>query len=200
MVERNETMADGAGMALVVIDVQNAVVAHAWDRDGVVSRIASLVERARVEGCPVVFVQHEEDEDDMRRGSEGWQLVPQLVPAEGEPVVAKQYPDSFVETELATTLERFGAGHLVIVGAQTDACIRSTFHRAMIEGYDVTLVSDCHTTDDRAFQGVAVSGEQIVAHMNLSAQFTAYPGRVPTVTTHDAVMLGTGREQLAEVE
>jgi nicotinamidase-related amidase len=199
MAERNETMADGTGTALVVIDVQNAVVANAWDRDGVVSRIASLVDRARTEGCPVVFVQHEEDEDDMRRGSDGWQLVPELVPAEGEPVVAKTYPDSFVETELAATLERLGAGHLVLAGAQTDACIRSTFHRAMIEGYDVTLVSDCHTTDDRAFQGVAISGEQIVTHMNLYAHFTSYPGRVPTVTTHDAVTLGTGREQMAEV-
>lgn len=192
-------MAHGTGTALVVIDVQNAVVADAWDRDGVVGRIATLVDRARAEGCPVVFVQHEEDEDDMRRGSEGWRLVPELVPAEGEPVVAKSYPDSFADTELPVTLERLGAGHLVLAGAQTDACVRTTFHRALAEGYDVTLVADCHTTDDRAFNGVAISGEQIVAHMNLYAQFTVYPDRVPIVASHDAVVLGARSQALTEV-
>ena len=192
-------MAQGTGTALVVIDVQNAVVSGAWDRDGVVGRIVALVDRARAEGCTVVFVQHEEpDEEEMRRGAEGWRLVPDLVPADGEPVIAKRYPDAFAETELATTLEHLGAGHLVLAGAETDACVRATFHRALVEGYDVTLAADCHTTSDRAFNGVTIGAEQIVAHMNLYAQFTVYPRRVPVVASHDAVNLSTRSRVLQE--
>ena len=182
------TQGHGDRTALVVIDVQNAVVANAWDRDGVVGRIATLIGRVREEGAPVIFVQHDEPgSGDMDKGSEGWRFVDALGVREDDIVVAKQYPDSFVETTLAATLADLGAGRLVLAGAQTDACIRSTFHRALAEGYDVTLVSDCHTTDDRAFQGVTITGEQIVTHTNLYALFSTYPGQVSGTATHDEV-------------
>jgi nicotinamidase-related amidase len=169
----------GETTTLVVIDVQNAVVADGWDRDGVLARLEALIGKARASNIPVVYVQHEtgEDEPDMVAGSDGWRIHERVAPRDGEPVVAKRYPDAFVETALADTLAGLGAGHLVIAGAQTDACIRSTVHRAMGLGYDVTLVSDCHTTDDRAWEGVKITGEQIVAHLNQAIHFTEYPGQ-----------------------
>ena len=177
----------GERTALVVIDVQNAVMADAWDADGVIGRIGGLIDQARAAEVPVLFVQHDEPGSDMERGSEGWRYVDAIAPRPDDVVIAKQYPDSFIETTFAQTLADLGIGHLVLAGAQTDACIRSTFHRSLAEGYDVTLVADCHTTSDRALQGMTIPAEQIVAHTNLYAQFTAYPGQAVTVASHDEV-------------
>lgn len=167
----------GEGAALLVIDVQNAVVENAWDRDGVLDRLAALIERARADDTPVVYVQHEEDHPDMAAGSDGWRIHERVAPRDGEPIVAKRYGDAFVETTLLDTLAGLNAGHLVITGAQTDACVRATTHRAMGLGYDVTLVSDCHTTDDRSWDGATLTGEQIVKHFNMAIMFAEYPGQ-----------------------
>ena len=183
------TVREGNKAALVVVDVQNDVVARAWQRDRVVSRIASLADRARAEGVPVIYVQHHDS--DMEQGSDGWQIVDEIAPRDGEVVIAKQYPDAFEETDLEQTLANLGISHLVITGAQTDACIRSTTHRALAEGYDMTLVEDCHTTDDRGFDGVDISAEQLVVHTNLCMWSVTYPGRVSGISPHDAVSFTT---------
>lgn len=110
--------------ALLVIDVQEDVVAGAHLRDTVVANVGSLVEKARREQVPVVWVQH--SDQDLERGSAGWQIVPELKPAEAEPLVEKNYGDSFEETSLERVLADLEVGRLRVVGAQTDACIRST--------------------------------------------------------------------------
>lgn len=176
---------DGNAAALVVIDVQKAVMEKAWQRDAVISRIATLIDRARREDVPVIFVQHEDEE--LIPGSDAWAFVDAFSPKDGEAVIAKQYPDSFEETDLAATLNSLGVSHLVIAGAQTDACIRATTHRALAEGYDMTLVEDCHTTDDRMFDDVDVTAQQLVYHMNLCMWVLGYPGRVSGIASHDAV-------------
>ncbi|MFN8077062.1 MAG: cysteine hydrolase family protein [Kineosporiaceae bacterium] len=161
--------------ALLVIDVQNGVVASAARRDEVVATIAGLVQRARGEGVPVVWVQH--SADDLPQGSPEWQYVPELVPAEGEPVVHKRYGDSFEATDLEERLAERAVGHLVVSGAQTDACIRSTLHGGLVRGYDVTLVTDAHTTEDLSRWG-APAPEQVIAHTNLYWSFQEAPGRI----------------------
>lgn len=179
------TVREGSEAALVVIDVQNAVMENAWQRDAVISRIATLIDRARSEDVPVIFVKHEDEE--MTPGSDGWAVVDGFTPQPGEAVIAKRYPDSFEETELAATLGTLGVSHLVIAGAQTDACIRVTTHRALAEGYDMTLVEDCHTTDDRMFDDVDVTAQQLVFHTNLCMGMLDYPGRTSGIAPHDAV-------------
>lgn len=174
--------------ALVVIDVQNDVVANAWNRDGVIGNIVSLIDRARAAEMPVIFVQHVDEE--LVQDTDGWRFVDELVPEEGEPVITKHYPDAFVETELPRMLADLDISHLVVAGAQSMACIRATTNRAMAEGYDLTLVGDAHTTDDVDFGGVALSAEQIVGYTNLCVQFTAYPGQEIRVVAHDAVAFG----------
>jgi len=150
--------------AVVVIDVQRDVVANAFRRDEVVANIASLVERARKEGAPVIWVQHSDDE--LVKGSEGWAYVYELRMADDEPVVHKQFGDSFEGTNLDELLQERGVERLVVCGAQTDACIRSTLHGAIARGYNATLVSDAHTTDECTWATPPLTAEQVIAHTN----------------------------------
>jgi nicotinamidase-related amidase len=160
--------------ALLVVDVQNGVVESAHERDTVVANIGGLVEKARREGVPVVWVQHSDEE--LAKDSDTWRTVPELTPDAAEPLVHKSYGDSFEDTTLETVLADLAVGRLVVVGAQTDACIRSTLHGAFARGYDATLVSDAHTTDDRTSWG-APPPEQVIAHTNLYWSYQTAPGR-----------------------
>jgi nicotinamidase-related amidase len=180
------TLNDRPNSALLVIDVQNGVVAGAPRRDEVIANINSLVERARGEQVPVIWVQH--SDDGLQEGSEEWQYVPELVRDEAEPVVHKHYGDSFEATELESLLAERGVGRLVVTGAQTDACIRSTLHGAFVRGYDVTLVGDAHTTEDLSAYG-APPPEQVIAHTNLYWNEQSAPGRKASTVTTDEVPL-----------
>jgi nicotinamidase-related amidase len=160
--------------ALMVIDVQNGVVAEAHERDRVVANIGTLVEKARREQVPVVWVQHSDEQ--LAHGSEAWRIVPELAPGEREPLVHKCFGDSFEETTLESVLADLGVGRLVVVGAQTDACVRSTLHGALVRGYDATLVSDAHSTEDQTAWG-APPPDQVIAHTNLYWAYQRAPGR-----------------------
>jgi nicotinamidase-related amidase len=168
------TLENRPNTALLVVDVQNSVVDGAYQRDEVVANIGDLVGTARREGVPVVWVQHSDEE--LVKGSEEWQIVPELVPGDAEPVVAKSYGDSFEDTDLETVLSGLGVGRLVVAGAETDACIRSTIHGAFVRGYDTTLVSDAHTAGDKTAWG-APPVDQVIAHTNLYWAYQAAPGR-----------------------
>lgn len=174
------TLTDRPNTALIVIDVQNGVVGGAHQRDEVVARIGTLVDQARAEHVPVVWVQHADEH--MPRGSDDWQYVPELTRAEGEPLVHKRFGDSFEDTDLEKVLAQAGVGRLVVAGAETDACIRSTIHGAFTRGYDVTLVGDAHTTGDKSSWG-APAPEIVIAHTNLYWQDQDAPGRTAGVTS-----------------
>jgi len=169
------TLTDRPNTALLVIDMQNGVVTGSIRRDEVVANINSLVARARAEGVPVVWVQHS-DEDELIEGSEAWEYVPELVRDDKEPLVHKRYGDSFEATELESVLAERGVGRLVVAGAQTDACIRSTLHGAITRGYDAVLVADAHTTEDLSSYG-APPPELVIAHTNLYWKYQTAPGR-----------------------
>jgi nicotinamidase-related amidase len=187
------TLENRPNTALLVVDVQNGVVDRAHRRDAVVANIGSLVERARRELVPVVWVQH--SDDDLARGSDGWRIVPELTPGDAEPLVEKSYGDSFEDTTLETVLARLGVGRLVVVGAQTDACIRSTLHGAFVRGYDATLVGDAHTTEDHTAWG-APPPDQVIAHTNLYWRYQAAPGRTAgTIETAEVDFRGAASRQ-----
>ncbi len=118
--------------ALLVVDVQTGVVEGNHERDAVVANVGSLVDKARREKVPVVWVQH--SDEGLEKGSDGWHIVPELTPGDAEPLVEKNYGDSFEDTNLEDVLSGLGVGRLVVVGAQTDACIRSTLHGAARRG------------------------------------------------------------------
>lgn len=177
------TLGNRPKTALLVIDVQNGVVAGAHRRDAVVANVGNLVEKARRERVPVVWVQHSDEA--LAKGSDGWRIVPELAPGVAEPVVEKNYGDAFEDTPLEAVLSGLGVGRLVVTGAQTDACIRSTLHGAFARGYDATLVGDAHTTEDMTAWG-APPPDQVIAHTNLYWSYQAAPGRTAgTVATED---------------
>ena len=177
------TLENRPNTALLVIDVQNGVVAGTHERDAVVANVGSLVDKARRAAVPVVWVQH--SDDGLARGTDEWRIVPELAPDSAEPLVEKSYADSFEETTLESVLESRGVGRLFVAGAQTDECIRSTLHGAVVRGYDATLVSDAHTTEDQTEWG-APPPDKVIAHTNLYWDNHQAPGRTAgTVETKD---------------
>jgi hypothetical protein len=95
---------------------------------------SNLVHAGTGTASPVVWVEHSDDE--IIRGSDGWRIVPELAPGAAEPLVEKDYGDSFEATTLETVLSQLAVGRLVVVGAETGACVRSTLHGAFVRGYD----------------------------------------------------------------
>ena len=165
--------------ALLVIDVQKGVVANAHQRDEVIGNISTLVDKARAEDIPIIWVQHSSD-DELPQGSEQWQYVDELERAESEPLVHKRYGDSFEDTGLESELAARGVGRLVVTGAQTDACIRSTLHGAFTRGYDTVLIGDAHTTEDLSEWG-APPPDKVISHTNLYWSWQSAPGRTAGV-------------------
>jgi nicotinamidase-related amidase len=192
------TLENRPNTALLVVDTQNGVLEGAHERDAIVANVGRLVEKARRERVPVVWVQHSDER--LARGSDGWQIVPELTPGDTEALVEKSYDDSFDDSTLETVLSRLGVGRLVVVGAETDACIRSTLHGAIVRGYDATLVSDAHTTEDHTAWG-APAPDQVIAHTNLYWTYQTAPGRTAgTVETKDIDFGGTSRPVARGVE
>jgi nicotinamidase-related amidase len=175
--------------ALLVVDAQVGVLGGTHDRDAVVANVASLVGKAREAGAPVVWVQHSDAQ--LARGSDEWRLAPELARDDAEPLVEKHYGDSFEETDLESVLSGLGVGRLVVAGAQTDECIRSTLHGAIVRGYDATLVSDAHTTEDLSEWGAPPPG-QVVAHTNLYWSNHRAPGRTAGTVQTKEVDFGAG--------
>ncbi|GAB4079301.1 isochorismatase family protein [Modestobacter muralis] len=182
------TLTDRPNTALLVVDVQQGVVTGAHQRDPVVANIGALVDRARDAGVPVVWVAHSDEE--LPQDSDDWQYVPELARQESEPLVHKHYGDAFEGTDLEAVLDAAGVGRLVVAGAESDACIRSTIHGGFTRGYDVTLVGDAHTAGDKSAWG-APPVEQVIAHTNLYWRFQAAPGRsAGVVETKDVTFTG----------
>ncbi|WP_189949270.1 cysteine hydrolase family protein [Streptomyces alanosinicus] len=169
------TLPQRPNSALLVIDVQNGVVApDAPHREAVIANINTLVGRARTADVPVVWIQHQDEE--LTAGTESWEFVPDLKRLDTEPLIAKSYRDSFDDTDLESVLAERGVGRLVVTGAQSDFCVRSTLHGALARGYDATLVADAHTTVDLTAYG-APAPEQVITSTNLYWSSQHAPGR-----------------------
>jgi nicotinamidase-related amidase len=174
------TLDDRPNSALVVVDMQNAVVEAAHHRQAVVANIVSLVARARAHGAPVIWVQHSDDH--VLEGSAGWEFITELPRLTSDPVVAKHYGDSFEDSTLESHLAQLRVGRVVVAGAQTDACVRATLHGAFVRGYDTVLVSDAHTTEDLTSYGLP-SPDKVIVHTNTYWTWQAGPGRTASVVS-----------------
>lgn len=151
---------------VLVIDVQKKLfeaIPKPFEADEVVQRINQVTNRARTAGIPIVFVQSAHP-GFLERGSEGWELHSGLVVADSDLKISKTRANAFLETELQETLTRLGAGNLVVCGYSTEFCIDSTVRYASALGYTIRLVSDAHTTHDKAH----LSAERIREHHNIT--------------------------------
>jgi nicotinamidase-related amidase len=184
------TVRDGNKGVLVVVDVQVGVMSEAWDAPRVIRNVAQAVERARAQGIPVIWVQHSDEE--LVHGSPAWQWVPELAPAEGEPVLHKHFNSSFEQTALDDQLAGLGATHIVLAGAATNWCIRATAYGALDRGYDLTLVKDAHTTGTIAFEdGTTIEAADIVRELNIAMTWVSYPGRKNGTATSEELDFAT---------
>ncbi|GAA2558405.1 nicotinamidase-related amidase [Neomicrococcus aestuarii] len=181
------TLENRENTALLVIDVQKGVMASSVHSDEVVGRIQQLVEWSREQSNPVIWVQHSSEELPLE--STVWEIVDELSPQAGEAIVHKTHGDSFEATNLEDVLTKAGISHLVVAGAQSDACIRSTIHGAFTRGYDVSLVSDAHTTEDLSEWG-APEPDKVISHTNLYWSFQTAPGRTADVVTTEKLIAG----------
>ncbi len=96
--------------ALLVIDVQRGLFSgrcRPFDADAVVDRINSLTARARAQGAPVIFIQHEHPGSPLEFGADNWQLEEHLVFTERDTLVRKSTPDSFLRTNLGELLAQW---------------------------------------------------------------------------------------------
>ena len=184
------TVREGNKTVLLVVDVQVGVMAEAWDAPRVVGNVARTVERARGQGVPVVWVQHS-DARELPLESPAWQWVPELSPAQGEALIHKRFNSSFEQTTLDTELARLGASHIALAGASTNWCIRATAYGALERGYDLTLVSDAHTTGTMELDnGRRIEAASVVAELNLAMTWLDYPGRKNCTASAEAVDFG----------
>ncbi len=176
------TIREGKKAALVVVDMQVGVMAHAWDSQRVIDNASRTVDRARAQGIPLIWVQHENE--DMPPGSAEWQWVPELEPAANETRVYKKFNSSFENTDLEDHLAKIGASHIALAGAMTNWCIRATAYGALDRGYDLTLVKDAHTTADIDLgNGSKIDASSIVTDLNVAMRWLEYPGRVNGTAT-----------------
>jgi hypothetical protein len=173
--------------ALLILDVQTSTMRLVHERDTVLANIGKLVTRARQQQVPVVWVQHSDTR--LKRGSDDWRIVPELTPDESEPHVDKQWANSFEDTALESVLAELKVGRVIVAGAQTDMCVRATIHGALGRGYDTTLISDAHTTQDNSEYG-APPPDKVIAHTNLYWAYEGAPGRKAGTATTEEVDFG----------
>ncbi len=170
------TAREGNKAVLLIVDVQVGVLSDAWQADRIIRNIAHAVERARSQAVPVIWVQH--SDANLVHGSPQWQWAPALVPAAGETLIHKHYNSSFEQTELDAELARLGATHIALAGCATNWCIRATAYAALERGYDLTLISDAHTTETMSSgSGVTIDAECVINDLNAVMSWLRYPGR-----------------------
>jgi hypothetical protein len=184
--------------ALLVIDMQEAVLAKCTDVAGVISRINELAARARQAGAAVIFIQNEDVGDpDMTAGAAGWELDAALSRSDNDIVLTKTYRDAFAETDLPAILAHAGAQRLILTGAHTDFCVLTTALSAVFRGFDITLVSDAHTARAHTLPTGDISPETIIAFINSRLSTLVYPGRIIKVMPAGEVAIASAGPSLA---
>jgi nicotinamidase-related amidase len=158
-------------LALVIIDMQEALVAGAYREREVLEGIRAVAHRTRTARAPVIYVQHNHATvKPLMKGEPGWQIHHHITPKAGDIIIEKTASDAFYRTELESTLRELGASTILLTGMQTEYCVDTTARAALSHGFDVVLLSDCHTTGDSY-----LSAEQVVAHHNALLANLAHP-------------------------
>lgn len=156
--------------ALLVIDVQNEMFQvndPVFEGDRLLHNLKQLIAIARSGGIPVFYIQH--NDESLKAGSEPWKINPEIAPAMSDTIIQKTRPDSFYNTTLEEELKRKGIEHVILAGMQSELCVDTTCRRASSLGYDVTLVSDAHST----WNNSVLTAQQIIDHVNATLKWFA---------------------------
>ncbi|WP_422745734.1 cysteine hydrolase family protein [Mycobacterium sp. WMMD1722] len=175
---------------LVLIDCQNTYTQGVLELEGVgaaLEEAATLLDRARSAGIPVIHIQHSDGPDSLYDidGDTG-AIVPAVAPRDGEPVVVKQFPNSFVQTDLDERLRAVGASNLVLAGFMTHMCVNSTARGAFNLGYAPTVVASATATralpglgSDETVSAAAMQAASLAAMADLFAVVVPGAGDIP---------------------
>lgn len=165
----------GKRQVLVIVDMQKGVVATAHERDQVIASIQVVAQAARDRHVPLIWVQHSDEE--LKLHSPEWEIVPELRVEKGDYRIDKHHNSCFANTELEKILEETKATQIVLAGAATNWCIRATAYGALDRGYDLTLVSDGHTTESIELDGGRrIEAKDIITELNVVMSYVSYPG------------------------
>lgn len=163
---------------IIVVDLQTGmfdgrVGPPLWDADGLVTRVRSIFDWARGTGRRIAFIrQNSPPGDQLAPGAQGWPIWPALGQAKDEPTFDKTVENSFSVPDLGRWVAEHGADEVIVIGAATNHCVKSTVAGAMEHGLKVTVVSDAHSTGGRT------SAPGIIAEHN--AAFAAAGANVVT--------------------
>ncbi|MHC3474571.1 isochorismatase family protein [Streptomyces sp. 7R007] len=179
--------------ALLVIDMQTALLSDAHDVAACLHTVADLAERARCAGVPVVYLRQRLPDGP----ADLTDVHPAVAPRPGDAVLDKDSADSFLDTGLGDLLDARDVCRVIVTGFATEYCVDSTGRGALSRGYDLVLVSDGHTTPERP-PGAAPSAAQVIAHHNTTFSVIQYAGRSITVTPAAHVRFDDRAEQRAD--
>lgn len=152
--------------ALLVIDMQKGsftTKALRFDTDGVVDRINQLTSLFRKHGLPVFCIQHDgRNFGEFEKGSIEWEVLDSLNVEPTDILIDKYANDVFYKSVLQTKLVELNVNHLIITGCATDFCVESTIQSALSKDYNITVVSDGHTTGNRPH----LKAQDVIEHYN----------------------------------
>lgn len=150
--------------ALLIIDMQKGLfISPRYDAEGVIQRINYFSSAFHKAHLPVIYIQHDGSESgEMIKGSTDWELLTELRLDETDIVIDKTVNDAFYQSCLEETLRQLNVSELLITGAATEFCVESTVQSSIVKDFNVTIVSDAHTTADREH----LLAKDIITHHN----------------------------------
>lgn len=174
--------------AILVVDIQNEYFADGkfplFGIEDAAANAATVIAAARDRGDMIVHIRHEMPSSDapiFAPGTDGVQIHPAVLPADGEPVVVKNFPNSFRDTGLKEMLEAKRIEDVVVIGAMSHMCVDATVRAANDFGYRTTTIHDACATRDLEFDGTTVPAAQV--HAALMAALAFYYGEVIDTAT-----------------
>jgi len=161
------------GSALVMIDCQNTYRSGVMALHGVEEALMEarkLLARARSAGTGIFHIAHDAGPGTpYDRSAEIGRIADVVAPREGEPVITKSKPNSFVGTDLDERLRAAGVTELILAGFMTHMCVNSTARGAFNLGYKSTVVAHATATRDLPLPGGGVVGARALHQASLAA-------------------------------
>lgn len=163
---------------LIVVDLQNEYLPTGKlplsGIEAAASNAARVIADSREKGVPVFHIRHEFANNEAPvfvPGTNGVLIQPAVAPVGDEPVIVKNYVNSFRETDLKQQLEANGVEEVVVVGAMSHMCVDAVVRAAADMGYPVTVLHDACATLDLSFGGVTVPAAHVHAAMMAAFEF-----------------------------